>query len=118
MCRSRISLAALALAATVAGCSDPDLYTDRRETVALSAGDAVAANKVTHMVDPWPPYSGNRNIAFDGNKMQSAVQRYRTGKIIQPVSPMTSSAQYGQQQQQNGAADAGAAPTRPAGSTP
>ena len=33
-----------------------------------SSGDAVAANRVTQMVDPWPPASANRNIAFNGEK--------------------------------------------------
>ena len=44
-------LALAGLLGTLAGCSE---YLDRRDTVALSAGDAVATNKVTQMVDPWP----------------------------------------------------------------
>lgn len=72
----------------LAGCSD--IYLDSRETVALSAGDAVAANAITQTVDPWPPYSGNNNIAFNGQKMQSAVERYRTNRVIPPISPITS----------------------------
>ncbi len=91
---------------TLAGCSD--IYYDRRESIALSAGDAVATNKVTQMVDPWPPYSSNRNIAFNGNKMQTAVERYRTNKVIPPVSAMTSSSGYQQAQQ-----TAPAAPAKP-----
>ena len=39
------------------------------------------------MVDPWPAYSGDKNIAFNGEKMQQAVARYRTGKEIQPEDP-------------------------------
>ena len=57
------------------------MYLDRRDTVSFGAGDAVAANKVTHMVDPWPVYAGNRNIAFDGERMQAAAERYRTNKV-------------------------------------
>jgi hypothetical protein len=75
------------LGAGLAGCSE---YTDRRETIALSAGNAVATDKVTQMVDPWPTYSGDKNIAFNGQKMQTAVQRYRTNQIIQPVGTGTS----------------------------
>ena len=41
------------------------------------------------MVDPWPPHSGNTNIAFNGQKMQTAVERYRTDKVIPPVDPTT-----------------------------
>ena len=94
MSRSRTKLATCALiaATALAGCSD--LYFDRRESIALSAGDDLYSNQVTHMVDPWPAQSANRNIAFNGQKMQSAVERYRTNKVIAPVNPTTSSAGY------------------------
>jgi hypothetical protein len=95
----------LILAVVLAGCATTedsgilyagvnDLYTDRRDTIALSAGDAVASNKMTHMVDPWPRHSANRNIAFNGEKMQTAVERYRTNKVTPPVNATTSSASY------------------------
>lgn len=87
-------LTALALAAMLGGCSD--IYFDRRDSIVPVAGDAIAANKVTHMVDPWPRSSANRDIAFNGEKMQSAVERYRTNRIIQPVNATTSSVAYQQ----------------------
>ncbi len=77
----------------LAGCSDlfvlrhDDSYVDRRDTIALSGGDAVAGNTITQTVDPWPAYSGDKNIAFNGEKMQTAVVRYRTGKVIEPADP-------------------------------
>ncbi len=77
--------AAIGLGLWLAGCSD--IYLDRRETVALGGGDAVAANEVSEMVDPWPRNSGNKNIAFNGQKMQTAVERYRTGKVTAPADP-------------------------------
>lgn len=80
--------AAVVAGAMLAGCSDPGLYLDRRDTIALSAGDASEANKVAQVVDPWPPYSGNTNIAFSGQRMQSAVERYRTNLVTPPVDPM------------------------------
>jgi hypothetical protein len=80
--------AVLALGTFVGGCSD--IYYDRRETVALGANDAVESNKVTQMIDPWPPYSANRNIAFNGQRLQGAVERYRHHEVIKPVSPGTS----------------------------
>ena len=100
-CARAINLGSvLVLTAVLAGCAefnayqlDP-IYTDRRDTIAVSAGDALAANKMTHMVDPWPRASANRNIAFNGEKMQSAVERYRTNKVIPPVGATTSSAPY------------------------
>jgi hypothetical protein len=82
----------LILAAVVAGCSD--LYTDRRDKISVTAGDAIATNKMTHMVDPWPRHSANRNIAFNGEKMQTAVERYRTDRVTAPVNATTSSTQY------------------------
>ena len=57
------------------------MYLDRRDTVSFGAGDAVATNKVTHMVDPWPPRAGDRNIAFDGERAAMAAERYRTDKV-------------------------------------
>jgi len=57
------------------------MYHDRRDSVSFGAGDAVAANKVTHMVDPWPVRAGDRNITFDGERMADAAERYRTNKV-------------------------------------
>ena len=70
------------------------MYLDRRETVSFAAGDAVAANKVTHMVDPWPPNAGNRDIGFDGERMAAAAERYRTNKVTPPSGTGTSSVKY------------------------
>ena len=103
--QSRIKAAVLALfgvavlGIALSGCSSADLYLDRRETVVPYAGDAKAINQVTMMVDPWPPYSANRNIAFNGERMQGAVERYRTRNVIPPVNATTSSVAYTQAQQ-------------------
>jgi hypothetical protein len=91
MCRSRTRSALRAIAAAVilgamlAGCSD--IYFDRRDTIALSGGDAVAANEAEQTIDPWPAHSGNTNFSTNGQKMQSAVERYRTNKVTPPVDP-------------------------------
>ncbi|MET0866842.1 MAG: hypothetical protein ABWY35_01995 [Pseudorhodoplanes sp.] len=86
----RFVLAALlASSAVLSGCSD--IYFDRREGIAPWSGNAVEQNKVVQMVDPWPPYANNRNIAFDGEVMGRAVARYRAGKVIPPCNPATSS---------------------------
>ena len=87
-------LLVLALAATTLTGACTDMYLDRRDTVSFAAGDAVAVNKVTHMIDPWPPYAGNRNIAFDGERMQAAAERYRTNKVTPLATAATSSVQY------------------------
>jgi hypothetical protein len=88
------------LGALLAGCSD--IYLARRETIAFSAGDAMAANAAEQTVDPWPRYSNNNNLTFNGERMQRAVECYRVGKVTPPpdLDPST---------------DAGAAPPPPPG---
>jgi hypothetical protein len=83
---------AVVLGVAVSGCSD--IYFDRRETIALGAGDGVATNRVTHMIDPWPAHSMNNRIAFNGQRAQSATDRYNRGKVITPVLPTTASKDY------------------------
>jgi hypothetical protein len=95
---TRAIAAVVVIAAAVAGCSE--MYYDRRDTVALSAGDALASNKVTQMIDPWSRASANNRIAFSGQRMQSAQDRYNRGKVITPVLPTLVSKDYQQIQQQ------------------
>lgn len=105
---------ALAMLATtaLAGCSD--LYYDRRDTVSLGADDAIASNRVIHMVDPWPRHSGNRDLAFNGERMQAAVERYRVNRVTPPVNATTSSVTFQQAQAAAAAAAAAVPPTTPA----
>lgn len=98
------SLALAAVLAMLGGCSE---YIDRRDTIALSSGNAVATDRVTHMVDPWPRDSANRNIAFNGAKMETAIERYRTNKVIQPRGTGTSGTYEAAQVQQNNTAPVG-----------
>ena len=97
-CATSTAIAAALLAATLGACSD--LYYERRDTVMVVSGEAMAANRVTHTIDPWSPASGNRNIAYNGEKAAIASERYRTGRVIPPVNATTSSAAYTQAQQQ------------------
>jgi len=92
--RSNMRGAILALAATTLLGACTDMYLDRRDTVSFAAGDAPAANKVTHMIDPWPIRAGDRNIAFDGERMAAAAERYRTDKVKPPAGTGTSSVKY------------------------
>jgi hypothetical protein len=106
--------AVVVIASAVAGCSE--MYYDRRETVALGSGDAVATNKVTQMVDPWPAASANNNIAFNGQLMQSAQDRYNRGKVFTPVLPTSASKDY--QSMQSSAASSQAATGQSTSATP
>ena len=82
----RAAVVWLALAA-LGGCSQ---YLDRRDTISLHGGDAVAADKVMQMVDPWPPASANKNIGFSGQRMEAAVERYNTNRTYAPSGTGTS----------------------------
>jgi hypothetical protein len=90
-------LALMALVAALAGCSE---YLDRRETISLGGGNSIASNKIVQMADPWPRASADRNIAFNGAKMESAMERYRTNRVIQPRG-IDTSANYQQPQGAN-----------------
>src|SRR3954465_4468897 len=86
------AIAALALTLFTSACTD--MYLDRRDTVSFAAGEAGAANKVPHMVDPWPIRAGDRNIMHDGERMASAAERYRLNKVTPLATSQTSSVQY------------------------
>ena len=105
------TLALAALLAALAGCSE---YLDRRDTIFLGGGDSVATNKVTQMVDPWPRASAQRNIAFDGNRMESAVTRYRTNTVYPPSAAGTSASYQPAGNAQNNSSPVGPTVTQPA----
>ena len=106
--------AVIAIASAVAGCAE--MYYDRRETVGSGSGDAIATNKVAQMRDPWPRASANNNIAFNGQLMQSAQDRYNRGKVYTPVLPTGTSKDYQMIQQQ--AAQSQSATTQSTTATP
>lgn len=82
---SRAIVAATALAVLLGGCSD--VYTARRDTIALGSGDAIAANVAEETIDPMPRYAYDRNIPYNGERMQRAVECYRADKVNQPIDP-------------------------------
>ncbi len=56
-------------------------------------GDAVATDKVTQMVDPWPPASAdNATSPSTATRMETAVERYRTNRTYPPSGTGTSAA--------------------------
>jgi hypothetical protein len=113
----RTIAAVVALGFVLAGCSD--IYFDRRDTIALSGGDAVAANEAAQTIDPWPPGSNNPNIPANGQKMQIAVERYRTDRVIPPANPTTSDVENQQlTQMQAAAAAASSGPNTSSGNAP
>ena len=70
----------------LAGNDEMDRYFQRSDTIALSAGDAKQANAVTHTINPWPSYVGDRRIVVGAAKTGGAIARYRSG--TQPRDPL------------------------------
>jgi len=70
----------------LAGNDEMDRYFQRSDTITLSAGDAKQANAVTHTINPWPSYVGDRRIVADAAKTRGAIVRYRSG--TQPRDPL------------------------------
>lgn len=66
----------LPLLLPLAGCNQ---YWERTDSVNTEFGNAVAANMAIQTVDPWPAHAQNTNIPYSGERMQRAVERYRTG---------------------------------------
>ena len=58
---------AVAVVAVLAlgGCNE---YLERRDSISVTSGDAVRQNVVTHVIDPWPRQSRNRNITLSGER--------------------------------------------------
>jgi hypothetical protein len=65
------------------GCYEDD-YLSRRDTVSLGAGDAIAVNKATHTIDPWPAHAKDTDIHLEGERARVAIQRYQQNKSIPP----------------------------------
>jgi hypothetical protein len=112
--KAMLTLALVGLFAVLAGCSQYDQYADRRDTIAPSGGNAVATNQMTQMVDPWPRHSADRNIAFSGTRMESAVTRYRTNTVYPPSGTGTSATYQAQPAAQNNTTPVGPTVTAPA----
>jgi hypothetical protein len=67
----------------VAGHDEMDRYFQRSDTITMSAGDAKQVNAVTHTINPWPRYVGDRRLAYDARRVGTAVTRY--GSTQRPV---------------------------------
>ena len=65
------------------GHDEMDRYFQRSDTITMSAGDAKEVNAVTHTINPWPRYVGDRRIAYDARRVGVAVTRY--GDTTRPV---------------------------------
>lgn len=77
--RAGLRAASLTLAGSslmLAGCQDS---LARRDTISAQAGDAIAANKAIHIIDPWPAAAARTDIPVSGRKVVQAIERYERG---------------------------------------
>jgi hypothetical protein len=81
-----LTIASALVAWLAAGCTAEQRheYLAHSDTQTLGAGDAVAANKATHTINPWPVQAQNTQIDMDGKRAQLATKRYETNTSIQP----------------------------------
>jgi len=70
----------------LAGNDEMDRYFQRSDTITLSAGDAKQVNAVTHTINPWPSYVGDRRIIVEAARTRGAIVRNRSGN--QPRDPL------------------------------
>lgn len=94
---------------SLAGCSE---YLVRRDSISPFGGDTVEGDKLVQMVDPWPPASADRDIVYNGVKMEGAIDRYKTGRVIAPNATGTSTS-YAPASTQNSAAPVGPTVNQP-----
>jgi hypothetical protein len=81
------TIALAVLCSSLTGCVD---YLDRRDTISLSAGDAVAANLAIQTIDPWPAEAARHSVPGNGKVVAAAVDRYNNGQVTPPQAQGTS----------------------------
>lgn len=71
---------------TLGGCQERkyNRYLHARDTISLSAGDAVAYNKAVQTIDPWPAYARKTSQTTDGKRAYLGMTRYQENKSIEP----------------------------------
>ncbi|RFB75495.1 hypothetical protein [Methylovirgula sp. 4M-Z18] len=84
----------LACMASLAGCADNPLfddpsgqYLDRIHTVTPTAGNAMKANEVAQVNDPWPRYVHNTRIPGDSARLTKAIERYENPDLLKNAPP-------------------------------
>ena len=77
---------------TLGGCREGQYkrYKHARDTITLSAGDAVAHNKAVQTINPWPVYARNKHQTTDGKRVLLGMERYQKNESIEPQGTDTS----------------------------
>jgi hypothetical protein len=74
MPRAKSLIAVCLLGSVLAAC---DRYVDRRDQVTFGSGDAVAANRAMHIIDPWPRASQSVEQGISGEQAEGAMEKFR-----------------------------------------
>jgi hypothetical protein len=59
-------------------------YLAHSDKVTSGAGDATAANRAAHTIDPWSAPSHKTQIDMDGKRAGLATKRYETNTSVKP----------------------------------
>jgi uncharacterized membrane protein YgcG len=105
---AKLTFAFCALA-LLAGCTD---YYDHDDRMTPYSGEAVAANRVAQMVDPWPAGSASPRFGTNGERMQKAIANYKNGTSTATASSSTSSSSGDGEQSGNGSSTSGGSSTK------
>jgi len=54
-------------------------YLDRVDTINLAGGEAVAANKAIHTIDPWPPEAFKKHQNSSAKRLAVGAKHYDEG---------------------------------------
>ena len=69
---------AIGLSIAAGGCQE---YLDRRDTVSLGVGDAIAVNKAAQTIERFPEAANHTRWRSDGERARIGIERYRTRTI-------------------------------------
>ena len=68
----------------LSGCRAENRYMARRDSISLSAGEAMARNNAIQVVNPWPRHSQDTNFRTDGKRMMVGIERYQANDSLEP----------------------------------
>src|SRR5690348_7864485 len=78
-----LALLALGLGPAIAGC-DEQIQRERAPVFGPAFGNAVQNNMAVQIVNPVPPVA-TAAPDYNGKRAETAIERYRTGTVIQPA---------------------------------
>ncbi|MCC2113165.1 MAG: hypothetical protein KDJ16_14110 [Hyphomicrobiales bacterium] len=81
--------AVLGAALLVVGCAEDD-YLGYQETLTVGAGNASAANRAIHTIDPWPRAAANQHIPGNGPRLETVMETYEAGPVAEASDTTTS----------------------------